>query len=520
METSSLYTLLLLGFLLLLTLKLFSSWLKQTKNLPPSPPSIPILGHLHLLKAPLHRTLHSLSQSYGPVFSLRFGSHRVVVVSSAEVAEECCTKNDIALANRPSTVAGKHLGYNSTIVLFAPYGEQWRNLRRVCTLGIFSSARLNSFLPIRRDEIKRLLLNLHKRASSSGNDFTKVELKSMFLEMTFNIVVRMLTGKRYYGKDVTNAEEATEFREIVSEIVDYTVSAYPGDYLSILRLFFRNYEKRVSLLSKRSDQLFQNLIEEQRNGPRKGCGGESRETLLDHLLSLQETQPEFFTDEIIKGLILVILIAATDTSASTMTRAMSLLLSHPHSLKRAAEELDSVIGQERLIEETDIGKLPFLQNIVSETLRLKPPAPLLVPHMSSEDCIIGGYDVPSQTIVFINIWSIHRDPKLWDDPKSFKPERFENEDDVQCKLLPFGLGRRACPGANMAQRVVNVALGSLIQCFEWKRISEERMNMPKALPLEAMYNAREIMPTVIPPMNFSKSILAPNIIAKTTLDSE
>ncbi|XP_071722853.1 cytochrome P450 81E8-like [Rutidosis leptorrhynchoides] len=496
METSSLYTALPLAFLLLLTLKLFSSWFKKPKNLPPSPPSIPILGHLHLLKHPLHRTLHSLSQSYGPVFSLRFGYRRVVVVSSAEAAEECCTKNDITLANRPSTVAGRHIGYDNTIVVFASYGEQWRSLRRVCTLEIFSSARLNSFLPIRRDEIKRLLLNLNKRASESGDDFTKVELKPIFWEMTFNIVMRMLTGKRYYGEDVTDAEEAKVFREIMSEIVEYAVSAYPGDYLSILRLFLRNYEKRVTWLRKRSDELFQNLIEEQRNSRRKICSGESRETVLDHLLLLQEKQPEFYTDEIIKGLLLVMLIAGTDTSASTMARAMSLLISHPHSLKRAIEELDNVIGQERLIQETDIAKLPFLQNIVLETLRLKPPAPLLVPHMSSEDCIIGGYDVPSQTIVFINIWSIHRDPKLWDDPKSFRPERFENEDNGQCKLWSFGLGRRACPGGNMAQRVINVALGSLIQCFEWKRTSEEGMNMPKALPLEAMYKAHEIMAAI------------------------
>ncbi|KAF8028027.1 hypothetical protein BT93_E0824 [Corymbia citriodora subsp. variegata] len=491
METSSLYTFLSLAFLLL-AFKIFFSRFKQPKNLPPSPPSIPILGHLHLLKLPLHRTLHFLSQSYGPVFSLSLGSRRVVVVSSAEVAEECCTKNDIVLANRPSTVASRHIGYDSTIVVFNSYGEQWRNLRRICTLEIFSSARLNSFLPVRRDEIKRLLFNLNKRASSSGNDFTKVELKPMFLEMTFNIVVRMLTGKRYFGEDVTDAEEATVFREVMSEIVEYAVSAYPGDYLSILRLFFRNYEKKVSSLSKRSDALLQNLIDKHRNNPRKGGGEERRETVLDHLLSLQEKQPEFYTDEIIKGLIMVIIIAATDTSTLTMEWAVSLLLDHPQSLKRAIEELDSIIGRERFIEETDIARLPFLQNIVLETLRLKPPAPLLIPHMSSKDCIIGGYDVPRQTIVFMNVWSIHRDPKLWDDPKSFKPERFENEDNRQGKLFSFGLGRRACPGANMAQRVINVALGSLIQGFEWKRISEEGMNMPKGLPLKAMCKAREI----------------------------
>ncbi|XP_056176049.1 cytochrome P450 81E8-like [Syzygium oleosum] len=493
MEASSPYTFLSLIFFLLLTLKLFSSWLKQPKNLPPSPPSIPILGHLHLIKLPLHRTLHSLSQSYGPVISLRFGSRRVVVISSAEAAKECCTENDLVLANRPTSFATKHLGYDSTVLTLASYGDHWRNLRRICTLEIFSSTRLNSFLPIRRDEIKRLLLTLNKRTSSSPGDFTKVELRSMFLEMIVNIVVRMMTGKRYYGEDVTNVEEARSFREMISEILQYTFGGvYPGDFLSILRLVFRDYEKNVSRLSKRLNEFLQNLIEEHRASSKKG-GGRSTDTMVDHLLSLQETQPEYYTDEIIKGLTMVMVVGGTDTSTTTMEWAMSFLLSNPNSLKRAAEELDSVIGQECLIDETDIAKLPYLQNIVSETLRLKPPAPFLVPHMSSEDCTIGGYNVPRQTTVFINAWSIHRDPNLWDDATSFKPERFENGDDGQFKFLPFGRGRRACPGEDMAQRVINLALGSLIQCFEWKSISEEGINMPKGVQLEAMCKPRKIM---------------------------
>ncbi|KAF8034176.1 hypothetical protein BT93_C0450 [Corymbia citriodora subsp. variegata] len=498
MESSSLHTYLPLIFLLLLlTLRLFSSWLKQPNNLPPSPPSIPIIGHLHLIKFPLHRTFHSLSQSYGPVFSLRLGSRRVIVVSSAEAAEECCTKNDVALANRPSSSASKRIGYDSTILVFAAYGDHWRNLRRICTLEIFSSARLASFLPIRRDEIRRLLHNLNKRTSSSGDGFTKVELRSMFSEMTFNILLRMLTGKRYHWEDVTDAEEASSFRGMTSELLKYVDGVYPGDFSSILRLLFTGYEKNVSRLSKRSDQFLQKLIEEHRGSPKTGGSRENRDTVLDHLLLLQETQPEYYTDEIIKGLILVMLIAGSDTTTSTMERAMSLLLRHPHSLKRATEELDCVIGQEHLIDETDITKLPYLQNIVSETLRLKPPAPLLVPHMSSEDCTIGSYNIPCQTIVFINAWTIHRDPKLWDDPASFKPERFENVGDGQCKFLPFGVGRRACPGANMARRMINLALGSLIQCFEWKLVNKEGMNNPKVVPLEAMCKAREIMARIV-----------------------
>lgn len=224
--------------------------------------------------------------------------------------------------------------------------------------------------------------------------------------------------------------------------------------------------------------------------------------MIDHLLSLQESEPENYTDQTIKGLIVVLLFAGTDTSAVTLEWAMSNLLNNPEVLKKAKAEIDAQVGEERLIDELDIAKLPYLQNIMSETLRLYPAAPLLVPHRTSDDCTIGGYNVPSNTIVLINAWAIQRDPELWDDPSSFKPERFESESkDHGHKYLPFGMGRRACPGASMAHRMVNLTLGSLIQCFEWKRIGVEEIDMtegkgvtmPKVKPLEAMCKARPIL---------------------------
>lgn len=187
------------------------------------------------------------------------------------------------------------------------------------------------------------------------------------------------------------------------------------------------------------------------------------------------------------------LLAGTDTSSITLEWAMSNLLNNPNILKKAKNELDTHIGQNRLVDEPDISKLPYIQNIIYETLRLHPPAPLLVPHMSSEDITLGKYNFPKNTILLVNVWDIHRDPKLWSDPTCFKPERFEKEDEVD-KLLSFGLGRRACPGANLAQRTVTLTLALLIQCFEWKLIGEEKIDMteergitmPKKTSLKAM----------------------------------
>lgn len=191
------------------------------------------------------------------------------------------------------------------------------------------------------------------------------------------------------------------------------------------------------------------------------------------------------------------ILGGTETSATTLEWAMSALLNHPEVLKKARDEIDAHIGQDRLVEESDISRLPYLQNIIHETFRLHPAFALLAPHFSSKDCTIGGYHVPQGTILLVNAWAIHRDPQLWSDPTQFKPERFEKEGEAD-KLIPFGLGRRACPGANLGQRTVSYTLGLLIQCFEWKRMSEEEIDMtegkgattPKLIPLKAMCQAR------------------------------
>ncbi|KAF4377561.1 hypothetical protein G4B88_006841 [Cannabis sativa] len=472
---------------------------KHYKNLPPSPPSYPIIGHLHLLKPRVHRIFHSLSAKYGDVFTLWFGSRRVVVVSSPSAVEECFTKNDIVLANRPPLLMGKHISYNYTTIVAAPYGDHWRNLRRIGAVEIFSTARLNLLLNIRKDEIDRLLRKINR--SISSNTDRAVEMKSMLTELTFNIVMRMMAGKRYYGDDVTDDEEARKFREIMKAVFENGGAGNQADFLPILNWVPNSYEKRIEKLAKKTDSFLQGLIDEHRN--RKDDDDQNsnldRNTMIDHLLTLQQSQPEYYTDQIIKGFVLILLLAGTDTSAVTLEWTMSNLLNHPHVLQKLKDELDSQIGQQQLVDESDLSKLPYLQNVISETLRLYPAAPLLVPHYSSNDCTISGFDVPRDTIVLVNAWAIHRDPKLWEDAEIFKPERFENigkgsENGEGYKLMPFGLGRRSCPGIGLAQRVVGLTLGSLIQCFEWERVSEEKIDMsenkgltmPKLVPLEAL----------------------------------
>ncbi|OAY50994.1 cytochrome P450 81Q32 [Manihot esculenta] len=473
-------------FLFLVLYVLTKHYLNKIRNLPPSPfPALPIIGHLHLLNKPFHRSLSVISKRYGPILLLQFGSRRVLLVSSPSAVEECFTKNDIVFANRPRLLAGKHIGYNFTSLAWAPYGDLWRNLRKLSSLEILSSHRLQLLSSIRNDEVKLLIHRLFR------NKDEMVDLKSTFFELMLNVMMRMIAGKRYYGENVEEVEKAESFREIVRETFQMATSM--GDFLPLLAKI-GGIEKRLLDLQKRRDAFIQDLIEEHRSRMMISPSEEKNKTLIEVLLTLQQSDPEYYTDQTIKNLMLVLLGAGTDTSAATMEWAMSLLVNNPEILKKAQKEIDIVIGHNRLITESDTSKIPYLQCIISEVLRMYPAGPLLVPHESSEECSVGGYRVPPGTMLLANIWSIQNDPQVWDEPQKFKPERFDGREvGVRdgFRLMPFGSGRRSCPGEGLALRMVGLTLGSILHCFEWERVGKEivdmtegvGLTMPKAQPL-------------------------------------
>ncbi|KAJ6932124.1 hypothetical protein NC651_007742 [Populus alba x Populus x berolinensis] len=274
---------------------------KQGKisNLPPSPFALPIIGHLYLLKQPVHRTLHSLSKKYGPIFSIKLGSRLAVVISSPSAVEECFTKNDIVLANRPYFLSSKYLNYNNTTMGSVEYGEHWRNLRRISALDIFSPPRLTSLVSIRREEVMVLLRRL-QGVSKHGN-YAKVELRSMLLDLTSNILMRMVAGKRYYGVDVKEIEEARIFREIMEEFFAYIAMTNVGDLIPMLQwVDFTGHLKKLDRLKER---------------------------------------PEYYTDEVIKGHVLVLLLGGMETAATSMEWALANLLNHPDVLKKPKAEV-------------------------------------------------------------------------------------------------------------------------------------------------------------------------------------
>ncbi|KAF2309743.1 hypothetical protein GH714_004906 [Hevea brasiliensis] len=396
----------------------------RKQNLPPGPLALPVLGHLHLIRKPLPLALQTLLSQYGPILSLKFGSRSVLVVSSPSAVEECLTKNDIIFANRPQSMAGDHFTYNYSAFVWAPYGDFWRILRRLTVVEVFCSKSLQKTSAIREDEVGMLLCRLF-RVSAGGK--RKVDLKFLFSLLTCNVMMRMTVGKRCVEVETEDSElEKQLFREF-KETFFPSLSLNICDFIPVLRMIgFKGIEKSMIKMNNMRDKFLQNLLDEVKlkRINSKTSDEEEKRSLVETLLSLQELEPEFYTDEVIKSIMVMMFIAGAETSAVTLEWVMSLLLDNPDALQRVKAEIDHHVGHGQLLNDLDLVKLPYLRCVINETLRLYPAGPLMLPHLSSESCTVGEFEIPRDTILLVNVWAMHRDPKVWEDPNEFKPERF------------------------------------------------------------------------------------------------
>ncbi|KAJ1698314.1 hypothetical protein LUZ63_006826 [Rhynchospora breviuscula] len=497
----------LLSVAFLVLVKFILSNYTSKNKLPPSPPAFPFIGHLYLIKKPLHHALARVSQKYGPIIFLRFGSHPVLVISSRSLAEECFTTHDLAFANRTQLPTVKRVTNGNIFGIGgANYGPYWRSVRRIAAVELLSAQCLNGSSDVRAREVQDMARQLFTSwktsvGSNSSNGLKKVELKTSLFELSLNVLMTMIAGKRFYGDNIEDLEETKRFREVVEESFALSGASNIEDFVPALRFLDLNgvLKKKIHL-AKQNKEMIQKLIDDHRRNT-----NERKKTMISDLLELQRKDPEEYKDEKIRGICQSILLAGTDTSANTVEWAMSLLLNNPEVLKKAAAEIEKNIGNERLIEESDIAKIPYLQCILNEVLRLFPGGPLLVPHESREDVTIRGYNVPRGTMLLVNAYHIQRDPDMWEEPEKFKPERFENGKAEGKWMIPFGMGRRRCPGEGLAMREVGLILGTLIQCFDWQRMGDELVDLtegsgltlPKAVPLEALYRPREAMVDIL-----------------------
>ncbi|CAN0906080.1 Cytochrome P450 71B10 [Linum grandiflorum] len=443
---------------------------------PPCPPKLPILGNLHQLSALPHRSLWKLSKKYGPVMQFNLGRIQSVIISSAEAAKQVMKVNDLASCSRPPMAGTRRLTYNYLDVAFAPYGDHWRFMRKMIILELFSLKRVKSFRFIREEEVGLLIDSLIQQSSSSA----EVNLTDKLFSLTANITFRMSFGFNYHGTDF----DKDAFHEMVHQaaIVTGTISAQESlPLIGWIVDRFTGLQARTDRVFHELDNFFQHVIDEHLKPGREKADEE--DDMIDVLLAIitqqsqsqsDQSQPQLTINNI-KALLLDFFLGGIDTAAITVNWAMAELLANPILMQKAQAEVRRQGGRDRvgkMLTEDDVNNFDYLKMIIKETLRLHPPAPLLVPRESISPMEICGYQVQPNTMIYVNAWGIGRDPNHWEDAEKFIPERFINNSvdfrGQNFEYLPFGSGRRICPGIHMGNITVEIALANLLYCFDWK----------------------------------------------------
>ncbi|PQM38791.1 hypothetical protein Pyn_21199 [Prunus yedoensis var. nudiflora] len=412
--------------------------------------SLPIIGYLHhllLTEAPPYQSLSHLAQKLGPIIHLQLGRVPTLVISSAHLAKLVLKTHDHVFASRPQLVAAQWLSFGCSDVTFSPYGPYWRQARKICVTELLSSKRVSAFQLVRDEE--------------SG------------------------VGKRFIVEEEEESKSKSKSEDRLVELLSETQALLAGwcvgdffpewewvNWVSGLR---RRLKRNLEGLRQVCDEIIQEHLNKT-TSCEGGRGGGSREDFVDVLLRVRQRDDLVvpITDDNLKALVLDMFVAGTDTTSATLEWAMTELVRHPNVMKKAQEQVRKFASSTGKVDESHLQHFDYLKAVIKETMRLHPPVPLLVPRESMDKCTLDGYEIPEKTRVLINAYAIARDPQSWDNPLEYRPERFQdggnvnvNVVDQDFRFLPFGGGRRGCPGYGFGLATVEIALARLLYHFDW-----------------------------------------------------
>ncbi|AES98823.1 putative premnaspirodiene oxygenase [Medicago truncatula] len=449
---------------LFVLLKIVKKWScnNSSINLPPGPWTLPIIGNMHQLisNSLPHQCFKNLADTYGPLMHLKLGEVSYLIVSSPSMAKEIMKTHDLNFCDRPNLLLSTIFSYNAIDIIFSPYGEHWRQLRKICVLQLLSAKRVQSFRYIREEEVSNLVKSI------SASEGSIVNLSHKIFLMTSGITTRAAFGKR------SKHQEA--FKSAIKEIASLLGEFCIADVYPSVKMFqwVSRAKTKVEKLHKEIDMILQDIIVDHKNIHKE----ESKdEDLVDTLLKIQQENDHShnpLTDNNMKAIILDMFGAGTETSSGAVLWGISEMVKNPKIMEKAQAEVRKVFDKKGYVDETELHQLIYLKSIIRETLRLHPSVPLLVPRESRERCQINGYEIPAKTRVAINVWAIGRDERYWAEAESFKPERFLNSTidfkGTNFEYIPFGAGRRMCPGMAFGLSNIELPLAQLLYHFDWK----------------------------------------------------
>ncbi|XP_076921705.1 cytochrome P450 Tp4149-like [Bidens hawaiensis] len=458
---------------LFVTFKWLSSTSNPRKNRPPSPWKLPIVGNLHQLGSNPHRSLQTLTKKHGPLILIKLGSVPVLVASSAETALEIMKTHDLIFASRPKLSIPDTLTYGSKDIGFSPYGEYWRQVRSVAVLQLLSNKRVRSFRQVREQET-RLMIDIIGKSCGSV-----IDLGTMLNSLTNNIICRVGLGRTYEG---------TKFSDLLARFSYLLGSFSVGNYIPWLSWVDRlsGLEARTKKVAEELDEFLEGVVEEHISKKRMVDGDDKGRDLIDILLKIQtESTNNFIVHrDAVKAPIMDLFAAGTDTIYTVIEWAISELIRHPRVMKKLQQEIREIGHGKPMITEEDLEKMRYLRAVLKEALRLHTPLPLLICRESTQDVKLMGYDISAGTQVIVNAWAIAKDPSQWEEPETFRPERFLcNSVDykgVNFEFIPFGAGRRGCPAIQFAMVIVELVISNLVYKYDFalpEEVNGEELNM-------------------------------------------
>ncbi|XP_057796257.1 phenylalanine N-monooxygenase-like [Salvia miltiorrhiza] len=509
-ETSLPSLLAIISLVSLIILKLIYSMKKRSRAppLPPGPAAYPLVGSLPemLLKKPAYRWIHNLMQKLDTeIACIRLGSVHIIAVTSPQLAREFLKKHDAVFASRPDAISARLTSDGYLTLVFSPAGEQWKKMRRimvseVLTMGVFGRLQAK-----RSEEADHLVRYLYNHCGGVVN------VRDAARHYCANLIRKMVFGERFFGPGMEDGGPGTEEREHVDGlfvILSYLYGFALADFVPWLEVFDFDGHKRIVKNAIKDVRKYQDPVIDKRMEMWQLGLKTQEDDILDLLINLKndsdQTKPLLSVREI-KAQILEIMIETVDNPSNAVEWSLAEMINQPDILAKACEELDRVVGKNRVVEESDLPNLNYVKACLKESFRLHPLAPFNLPHVSSMDVVVGGYFIPKGSHVLLSRRGLGRNPKIWDEPLRFKPERYIVDEssevvlvDHELRMLSFSTGRRGCPGTVLGSTISTMLLARLIQSFSWRPplgknsidLTESEHDLTLAKPLSARATAR------------------------------
>ncbi|XP_055960918.1 cytochrome P450 89A2-like [Mercurialis annua] len=498
------------SFLIKSLVNLFSQPKNQTQCLPPGPPKFPIVGSLVWLRKSFREfesTLGSLHKKLGPVITLYIGSRPTIFIADRSLAHQALIQSGAVFANRPpSSSINKITNCNQHNISSSFYGPTWRLFRRNVTSEIFHPSRVKSYSHARKWSLQILFERLESQSKSGDH---VVGVLGNFQFSMFCLLVLMCFGDQLDQKQIEEIERLER---------GAIVNIHKLDKLNIMprltKILFRKSWSEFLQIQKQREEALISLIRARKKANEERRINNSNDdyvvSYVDTLFDLQlPDERRKLTEKEMVALCNEFLNAGSDTTSTALQWIMANLVKYPEIQEKLYMEIIQVVGDgEKEVKEEDLHKMPYLKGVILEGLRKHPPGHFVLPHAVTEDIVLDKFMIPKNATINFMVAEMGWDPKVWEDPMAFKPERFTGNDrngevfDItgsrEIKMMPFGVGRRMCPAYGLALLHLEYFVANLVSKFQWKAVDGDEIDLSEKLefttvmknPLQALISPR------------------------------